>query len=105
MAGHHNKFLFAGASRKLIDLRHLCRQGFFHEQVFTGLEDLLGEGEVTRDGCCDHYAVDPGIFESNLMVLDWPAERKIRFHKGAAFRARIRDILDRASRQGGKVSQ
>ena len=50
MAGDHNKVLFAGASRKLIDFRNFCRQGFFHEHVFASLEDMLGEGEATSPG-------------------------------------------------------
>jgi hypothetical protein len=81
MAGHHNKVLFAGASRKLIDLRNFCRQGFFHEYVFASLEDLLGEGEVTCGRRRDHYAINVGVFEDGLMLLDRLAKRKLDWTK------------------------
>ena len=40
-----------------------------------------------------------GIVQNNLMVFDCAAEREICLHKGAAFCARIDNVLDCAAGQ------
>jgi hypothetical protein len=100
MTGHYNQISLGGASRELIDLRNFCSERLFHEHVFACVERVPGEGEVAGGWGRDHYGINAGIFEHSLMRLNRAAERKIRFHKKAAFCAWIHNVLDCAFRQG-----
>jgi len=100
VTGHYNQISLGSASRELIDLRNFCSERLLHEHVFACVERVPGEGEVAGSGCRDHYGINAGIFEHSLMRLNRAAEREIRFHKKAAFCARIHNVLDCAFRQG-----
>ena len=65
---HHDEISLGSAPCEFIHLGDLRRQWFLDENVFTSIEDLLSEGEVTcRRGSNDH-AMHARIVQNNLMV-------------------------------------
>ena len=73
--------------------------------MFTGIEDLLGKGEVTCSRGGDDHSMDVRIFQDDLMTFDCATEREVCLYEGAPFRARIHDVLDRAAGERREVTQ
>ena len=85
MASHHNKILFASASREFIDLGDLRRKRFLYKDVFAGIEGLLGEGKVACSRGRNQHAIHLRILKNSLMPLKRAAKREIGLHKSATF--------------------
>src|SRR5580704_780184 len=77
MARHHDKVPLTSASREIINLSDRSGERLLYENVFAGVEDLPGEGEMTCGGRRNHHTINTGIVEDSSMRVDRAAEREI----------------------------
>ena len=76
MAGHEDEVALLGDRDELVDLRRLHRGRLLDEHVLPGLERLLRELVVGRDGRRDHDGVQRGVAEHLVEALG-PARLRI----------------------------